>query len=62
MLRWIKKNKERLYAFNMWITANDGRRVKIVVPVGMTVGELEDQLHDRYWLKNNAPLKEPSSD
>lgn len=51
MIEWLKRI-EQSYAFTMWITARDGRRVKIGVPVGMTVGELEDQLHERYWFPN----------
>jgi len=53
--RLLKVNS---YAFTMWITARDGRRVKIGVPVGMTVGELEDRLHDRYWSESNTHNQE----
>ena len=38
-----------MIAFTMWVKTWDDRRVKINVPVGMTLGELEDQLHERYW-------------
>lgn len=55
-MNWLKNlltkwrpAEERGFAFTMRITAHDGRRVKIGVPVGMTVGELEDELHERYW-------------
>ena len=37
------------YALETWITAHDGRRVKIGIPVGMRLGDVEDQLHERYW-------------
>ena len=37
------------YAVETWITAHDGRRVKIGIPVGMRLGDVEDQLHERYW-------------
>ena len=48
--KWLAKFlKVSPYAFTTWITARDGRRVKIGVPLGLSVGELEDQLHDRYW-------------
>ena len=38
-----------MIAFTMWVKTWDNRRVKINVPVGMTLGELEDQLHERCW-------------
>lgn len=49
MWNLIKNKPELAYAFTMWITAKNGRRFNIGVPAGMTVGELEDQLHERYW-------------
>jgi hypothetical protein len=58
-LRWLARFLNvSPYAFTTWVTARDGRRVKIGVPAGMSVGELEDQLHDRYWSKSTT-LKEP---
>lgn len=37
------------FAVKIWITAHDGRRVKIGIPVGMKLSDVEDQLHERYW-------------
>jgi hypothetical protein len=55
-MNWLKNlltkwrpSEDRGFAFTVWIKANDGRRVKIGVPVGMTVDELEGHLHERYW-------------
>ena len=59
-MNFLKRYLKRLpYAFTTWITARDGRRVRIGVPVGMTVGDLENQLHERYWSAPDLSRKEP---
>ena len=49
---WLKrfnfKKPDRFYAFTMWITAPGRGKIKLGIPVGMTVGELEDHLHENY--------------
>ena len=49
------------WATTFWTTTHDGRKVKIGIPVGITLGQVEDQMHDRYWSKPVDPpaTKEP---
>lgn len=54
MFGWFKPKKKE-FAFTAWVRAKGGRKVKIGVPVGMTVGELEDILHERYWSPPSFP-------
>ena len=60
-MNWFKnlfsKGQDQGFAFTTWINAKDGRRIKIGVPVGMTVGELEDQLHEHYWSTDDTKEK-----
>jgi hypothetical protein len=45
---WFKAKPQKPYAFTMWIRVPSRERIKIGVPIGITLGELEDQLYEKY--------------